>query len=70
MMGYKMILIMPENSSAERVQAMRAYGAEVILTPKEASMPGSIDLARNMEAAGQGPHPRSILQSGQSAGPL
>jgi cysteine synthase len=34
MMGYKMILLMPEGSSAERVQTMRAYGAEVILTPK------------------------------------
>ncbi|KMN32376.1 MULTISPECIES: cysteine synthase CysM [Chromobacterium] len=75
MMGYKMILIMPENSSAERVQAMRAYGAEVILTPKEASMPGSIDLARNMEAAGQGrildqfSNPDNPLAHYESTGP-
>ncbi|MDF0604282.1 cysteine synthase CysM [Neisseriaceae bacterium TC5R-5] len=54
MMGYRMILIMPENSSAERVQSMQAYGAEVILTPQALSMPGSIDLARKMEAAGEG----------------
>ena len=54
MMGYRMILIMPENSSAERVQTMRAYGAEVILTPAGQSMPGSIDLARKMEAEGVG----------------
>ncbi|AOZ49570.1 cysteine synthase CysM [Chromobacterium vaccinii] len=54
MMGYRMVLIMPENSSAERVQAMRAYGAEVILTPAAGSMPAAIDLARSMEAAGEG----------------
>lgn len=75
MMGYKMILIMPENSSTERVQAMRAYGAEVVLTPKEASMPGSIDLARKMEAAGQGrildqfSNPDNPLAHYESTGP-
>lgn len=54
MMGYRLILVMPENSSAERVQSMRAYGAEVVLTPAAASMPGSIDEARRLEAAGVG----------------
>ncbi|SMF31746.1 cysteine synthase CysM [Pseudogulbenkiania subflava] len=54
MMGYRMILVMPDNSSAERVQTMRAYGAEVVLTPAALSMPGSIDEARRMEAAGGG----------------
>ncbi|GGY10692.1 cysteine synthase CysM [Paludibacterium paludis] len=54
MMGYRMILVMPENSSAERVQTMRAYGAEVILTPASRSMPGSIDEARRLEAEGVG----------------
>ncbi|TCP10826.1 cysteine synthase [Crenobacter luteus] len=54
MMGYRLILVMPENSSAERVQTMRAYGAEVVLTPAAASMPGSIDEARRLEAAGVG----------------
>ena len=52
--GYRMILIMPEHMSAERRSLMRAYGAEVILTPKERSMEGAIDLAREMEAAGEG----------------
>ncbi|BEV71826.1 cysteine synthase CysM [Paludibacterium sp. THUN1379] len=54
MMGYRMILIMPENSSAERVQTMRAYGAEVLLTPAAQSMPGAIDLARQMQSEGRG----------------
>ena len=54
MMGYKLILIMPENSSAERVQTMRAYGAEVVLTPKETSMPGAIDEAHRLRDQGRG----------------
>ncbi|MTD32685.1 cysteine synthase CysM [Paludibacterium denitrificans] len=54
MMGYKLILVMPENSTAERVQTMQAYGAQVVLTPKEHSMPGSIDEARRLQAAGVG----------------
>ncbi len=54
MMGYRLVLVMPENSSAERVQTMRAYGAEVVLTPKDASMPGAIDEARRLQAAGVG----------------
>lgn len=53
-LGYRLILVMPENSSAERVQTMRAYGAEVILTPAGASMPGAIDLARRMQSEGRG----------------
>jgi cysteine synthase B len=53
-MGYRLILVMPENSSAERVQTMRAYGAEVILTEAGKSMPGSIDYARQLEADGVG----------------
>ncbi len=47
-MGYRMILVMPENSSTERVDTMRAYGAEVVLTPAAASMPGAIDEARRL----------------------
>lgn len=43
--GLKMILIMPENSTEERVKTMRAYGAEVILTPAEIGIEGSRDLA-------------------------
>jgi cysteine synthase B len=67
MMGYKLILVMPENSSAERVQTMRAYGAEVVLTPAALSMPGSIDEARRMEAEGQG---RILDQFGNPDNPL
>ncbi|HTH14928.1 MAG TPA: cysteine synthase CysM [Spirochaetia bacterium] len=53
-LGYHLVLIMPENSSRERVVTMEAYGARVILTPKEGGMEASIDLAREMEARGEG----------------
>lgn len=53
-MGYRLILVMPENSSAERVQTMQAYGAEVVLTDAALSMPGSIDVARQMQSDGRG----------------
>lgn len=52
--GYRMVLIMPSNMSAERVALMKAYGAEVILTPAEEGMEASINLARQMEAGGRG----------------
>ncbi len=52
--GYKMTLIMPDNMSAERIASMKAYGAEIILTPAEKSMEGAIDLAREMQAKGEG----------------
>ena len=52
--GYKMTLIMPDNMTAERVAAMQAYGAEIILTPAVGSMEGAIDLARQMESEGKG----------------
>lgn len=52
--GYHMILIMPENMSAERVVSMTAYGAEVIFVSREASMEGARDLALDMQAAGKG----------------
>ncbi|XCF07185.1 cysteine synthase CysM [Tamlana crocina] len=45
LLGLKMILIMPENSTEERVKTMRAYGAEVILTPADIGIEGSRDLA-------------------------
>jgi cysteine synthase B len=44
--GYAIELVMPENATAERVQVMRAYGAEVVLTPEDQSMEGAIDHAR------------------------
>jgi len=52
--GYRMVLIMPENMSIERVQVMKAYGAEIILVSREASMEGARDLAKQMEAEGKG----------------
>ena len=52
--GYRMTLIMPENMSAERRAVMKAFGAEIILTPETGSMEAAIDLSRQMEAAGEG----------------
>jgi len=52
--GYRMILIMPENMSAERRASMAAYGAEIITVTREASMEGARDLAQAMQAQGKG----------------
>ena len=52
--GYKMILIMPEHMSEERRAVMKAFGAEIILTPEEGSMEAAIDLSREMEANKKG----------------
>ncbi|AFL73225.1 cysteine synthase CysM [Thiocystis violascens] len=52
--GYRMRLIMPEHMSAERRGAMKSFGAEIVLTPKEGSMEAAIDLANAMEARGEG----------------
>lgn len=52
--GYRMILIMPENMSVERRATMKAFGAEIRLVPAAGSMEAAIDLARAMEAAGEG----------------
>src|SRR5690606_21439404 len=55
MRGYRMVLIMPDNLSRERRAAMRAYGAEQILTPaKEGGMEYARDLAAQMQAEGKG----------------
>ncbi len=53
-MGYRMVLVMPENQSLERQQTMRAYGAELVLTPKEGSMEGARDIAERMVREGRG----------------
>ncbi|MDO8333218.1 MAG: cysteine synthase CysM [Nitrosomonas sp.] len=53
-MGYHMILIMPENLSIERRQSMTAYGAKIILTPKAGGMEQARDLAEKMREEGQG----------------
>ena len=52
--GYKMVLIMPDNMSAERKAAMTAYGAELIIVSKEEGMEGARDLAERMQAEGRG----------------
>jgi cysteine synthase B len=54
MRGYRMILIMPENQSVERCQTMRAFGAELVLTPKAGGMEAARDLADRMMADGKG----------------
>jgi cysteine synthase B len=54
MRGYKMILVMPENQSVERRQSMRAFGAELVLTPKEGSMELARDTAEKLRDAGRG----------------
>ena len=54
MRGYKMILVMPDNQSIERRQSMKAYGAELVLTPKDGSMELARDVAMKMQAEGEG----------------
>ncbi|MBU0751562.1 MAG: cysteine synthase CysM [Gammaproteobacteria bacterium] len=54
MRGYRMVLVMPENQSVERRQSMRAYGAELVLTPKAASMEGARDEAERLVREGRG----------------
>jgi len=53
-MGYRMVLIMPEDLSVERAQTMKAYGAELILTPRSGGMEYARDLADKMVAQGKG----------------
>lgn len=65
--GYKMILIMPDNSTEERKAAMTAYGAELILVTREQSMEGARDLALQMQAEGKG---KVLDQFGNSDNPL
>lgn len=52
--GYRMILIMPEDLSIERAQTMKAFGAELILTPKSGGMEYARDLAEQMRRDGKG----------------
>jgi cysteine synthase B len=52
--GYQLTLIMPDNMSAERRASMKAYGADIILTPAAGSMEAAIDLARKMQSDGKG----------------
>jgi len=52
--GYRMVLIMPEDLSIERAQTMKAFGAELILTPKSGGMEYARDLAERMQREGKG----------------
>ena len=52
--GYRMVLIMPEDLSIERAQTMKAFGAELLLTPKSGGMEHARDLAARMQMEGKG----------------
>ncbi|MHB8495057.1 MAG: cysteine synthase CysM [Casimicrobiaceae bacterium] len=52
--GYRMILVMPESQTEERVKTMRAYGAELVLTPKAGGMEAARDIAEKMRDEGKG----------------
>ena len=54
MRGYRMVLVMPDHLSVERRQTMRAFGAEIVLTPKAGGMEGARDLAEKMRDEGKG----------------
>jgi cysteine synthase B len=54
MRGYRMVLIMPEHLSIERRQTMRAFGAEIVLTPQKGGMEMARDVADKMVAEGRG----------------
>ncbi len=65
--GYRMVLIMPENMSVERRAVMKAFGAEIIITPREGSMEAAIDLSKAMEQRGEG---KVLNQFGNFDNPL
>ena len=73
--GYRMVLVMPENQSLERRQTMRAYGAELILTPKDGGMELARDVAEKMRDEGKGvildqfSNPDNPLAHYESTGP-
>ena len=67
MMGYRMILVMPEHLSVERRQSMAAFGAEIVLTPKEGGMEMARDVAEKMRDEGKG---RILDQFANSDNPL
>ncbi len=65
--GYKIILIMPDNMTSERKDAMTAYGAELVLVSRDQSMEGARDLAQGMQAEGRG---KVLDQFGNADNPL
>lgn len=48
--GYRLILVMPDNMTVERIKMLKAYGAEVVLTPAAERMPGAIDKALELQS--------------------
>lgn len=54
MMGYRMVLVMPEHLSIERRQSMAAYGAQIVLTPQSGGMEMARDVAEKMRDEGKG----------------
>jgi cysteine synthase B len=75
MRGYRMVLVLPEHLSVERRQTMRAFGAEIVLTPKAGGMEGARDLAEKMRDEGKGvildqfANPDNPLAHYESTGP-
>lgn len=67
MRGYKLVLVMPENQSVERRQSMKAYGAELVLVPRDGGMELARDVAKKMEAEGEG---KVLDQFGNPDNPL
>lgn len=67
MRGYKMLLVMPDNQSVERRQSMKAYGAELVLVPRDGGMELARDVAKKMEAEGEG---KVLDQFGNQDNPL
>lgn len=65
--GYRLVLVMPENQSVERRQTMRAYGAELVLTPRQGGMELARDVAERMRDEGRG---RILDQFGNPDNPL
>lgn len=75
MQGYRMVLVMPEDLSIERMQTMKAFGAELVLTPKAGGMEGARDVALEMQSQGKGhvlnqfSNPDNPLAHYESTGP-
>jgi S-sulfo-L-cysteine synthase (O-acetyl-L-serine-dependent) len=67
--GYRMVLVMPEHMSVERRALMRAYGAEIVLTPRAGQHGGGHRPRPGDGGGGPGPHPRPVRQPGQPGRP-
>lgn len=74
--GYKLIIVMPDSMSVERRQIMKAYGAQLVLSPGAKGMPGAIELANQLAAstpnsfiAGQFMNPANVMAHYATTGP-